>query len=43
VTILLNSVNKLIVVMVKSGVFFEVQTEFLNIIYTSSHAYLHNV
>jgi hypothetical protein len=27
-----NSVNKLIFVMVKSGVLFEVRTEFLNII-----------
>jgi hypothetical protein len=31
----LNSINELIVVMVKCGVLFEVRTEFLNIIYTS--------
>jgi hypothetical protein len=30
-----NSVNKLIFVMVKCGVLFEVRTEFLNVIYTS--------
>jgi hypothetical protein len=30
----LNSVNQLIIVMVKCGVLFEVRTEFLNIIYT---------
>jgi hypothetical protein len=31
----LNSVNQLIFVMVKCGVLFEVQTGFLNIIWTS--------
>jgi hypothetical protein len=31
----LNTINQLIVVMVKCSVMFEVQTEFLNIIYTS--------
>jgi hypothetical protein len=31
----LNSVNQLIFVMAKCGVFFEVRTEFLNIKYTS--------
>jgi hypothetical protein len=31
----LNSINKLIYIMVKWGVLFEVRTEFLNIIYTS--------
>jgi hypothetical protein len=31
----LNSVNQLIFVMVKRGVFFAVRTEFLNIIYAS--------
>jgi hypothetical protein len=35
VIISLNSVNQLIFVMVKCGVLFEVQTEFLNNIYTS--------
>jgi hypothetical protein len=35
VIISLNGVNQLIFVMVKCGVFFEVRTEFLNIIYTS--------
>jgi hypothetical protein len=35
VIISLNTVDKLIFVMVKCGVLFEVRTEFLNIIYTS--------
>jgi hypothetical protein len=35
VIISLNSVNKLIFVMVKCGVLFEVWAEFLNIIWTS--------
>jgi hypothetical protein len=34
VIISLNSINQLIFVMVKTGVPFEVRTEFLNIIYT---------
>jgi hypothetical protein len=40
----LNSVNKLIAVMVKCGVLFEVRTEFLNICtYQNVHIFIYDV